>query len=134
MPETQDWSAPIESPAILTDSGAIVSSEAGTTTVLISGVAGKKITLVRLHATAYEAAGGGGAQVRDYIFAKVYDSSSLAVLAVFGLSPESPFVVDQLVYGAGQADTGHGVTIKCWSRNGAGTMQFWLLVDYYLAV
>ncbi len=130
MPETQDWAAPLASPAILTVDTILEATPGGGPTQALVGLAGHRYVLVAAWVTPF-APPSTGKDLREWVIVVVWNGAQTVKMGSAAISPETPFAVVPVTYGAAQTAVGEGFLLQAWSRPGSGNQEVGVSLQYY---
>lgn len=131
MPETPDWSAPIQAPVTRFGPTIITASEVGQTVPVVSPAAGARVVLVGL-VVVPDWTAAAQSVMRSWVTASAFDLITTQTLAMTACHPEAPNGVAFVPYGAAAAGLGNEVDVLLTSAKGAGSQSVAVMAWYYI--
>lgn len=131
MPETPDWSAPLQAPVTSLTQQALDATEGGASQVVLSAVPGRRIIVVQLVASAY-ASGFALNNLRDWVTLVLTNGATGDVIARTAISPAQPLGVAPILYGQAATDENTALWATASTRKGSGTQSILYDIAYYL--
>lgn len=133
MPETPDWSAPIQAPVTRWGPTIITASEVGQNVPVTSPQPTVRAVLVGL-VVVPDWTASSQSVIRSWVDCEAYDQSLGVFIASASISPDAPNGVAFIPYGGAACSLGSELDVVLFSAKGAGSQSVAVTAWYYLQV